>query len=403
MLSLKRYLFLLIVATGVLFMGDSQVPPITILAPTLPDSVVYDQGMLLLVSSTKELGSDLTLSQQWERERVIDISTKEAKANLAKTFLGIFEPGMTLGKMIYRYRVFKGYTRPDTLIYAYTDTMSVRALWKTNEFSVFMKKTQEMEASHVLLNLQGWKDSIYAAVYDDPAADGRSLFKFHIQLVPGLNNIYLAPAGRKSEGVVFTAVFNPESKPAQDREHRFHDNKLEQNCVSCHEGLPGSSNGVTMTADCSVCHKAKFSATYLHGPAEMKECGSCHSWSAGTKSVVVEKGTPEVCYDCHGDKRDQVENSASPHPVAGDCLGCHSPHGTEQPHLLKVDIFRLCTGCHQEYGLNHPVGRHPVRFALLKDSSKEISCVTCHNPHGSPNEALLTMPGGRMESCSQCH
>lgn len=401
--SLKRYIIFLVVLAGLLFLGDASVPPIAILAPVPGDSTSYDQGVLLLVSASKEIGSDIVISHQWERESVIDISTKEAKANLAKTFLGLFEPGMTIGTMQYKYRVFKGYTRPDTLTYSYTDTMSVRALWKTKELAAFMKKTQEVEASDLLLYVKGWRDSMYSAVYDDPAADGRSLFKIHTTLVPDLNNVYIAPAGRKSEAIVFTAIFKAESKPAQDRENRFHNSTLEQNCVACHDGLPGASGGATMTADCSACHKAKFSAPYLHGPTEMKECGSCHGWSAEKNAVVVEKGVPDVCYDCHEDKKAQVENSTSPHPVAGDCLGCHSPHGSDQPHLLKKETFWLCTGCHAEYGLNHPVGRHPVRYAKLRDSSAEISCVTCHNPHGSPNEALLTMPGGRMESCSQCH
>jgi predicted CXXCH cytochrome family protein len=401
--SIKHCFFLIVVLMGFLFLGDSQIPPIALLAPTLSDSSAYDQGLLLLVSASKEIGSDLVLSQQWEIERVIDVSTNEAKDSVAKTFFRLFEPGMTLGHMNYRYRVFKGYTRPDTLSYAYTDTMSVRAFWKTKDFADFVKKTKATEGAQLHLYMKGWRDSTYSAVYDDPAADGRSLFKLHVQLIPGLNNIYVAPAGRKTEGVALTAIFKAESKSAEDFSHRFHNSKLEENCHACHEGLPGASSGLTMTADCAVCHKAKFSATYLHGPVEMKECGTCHSWSAEKNSVIVEKGVPEVCYACHEEKKDQVENSASPHPVAGDCLGCHSPHGTEQPHLLKTDIFRLCTGCHQEYGINHPVGRHPVRFARLKDSSEEISCATCHNPHGSPNEAMLTMPGGRMESCSQCH
>ena len=158
-----------------------------------------------------------------------------------------------------------------------------------------------------------------------------------------------------------------------------------------------------MRADCNVCHKAMSAgALYLHAPAEMKECAACHSWSAEKKTVVVEKGIPAACYDCHSEKQAQVDSSAYLHPVAGECMTCHSSHGTDQKHIVKEDVYTLCTGCHEEQKLNHPVGRHPLRFAKLSNG-EEISCVSCHNPHGSENEKLFKFPGGRMESCSQCH
>jgi predicted CXXCH cytochrome family protein len=134
----------------------------------------------------------------------------------------------------------------------------------------------------------------------------------------------------------------------------------------------------------------------------MKECESCHSWSAEKHAVVVEKGVPGACYDCHSEKQAQVDSSKSAHPVAGECLTCHSPHGTDQNHLVKSDIYGLCTSCHEDQKINHPVGRHPLRFAKVKNGS-ELSCVTCHNPHGSENEKLLRFAGSSMEVCAQCH
>jgi predicted CXXCH cytochrome family protein len=36
-------------------------------------------------------------------------------------------------------------------------------------------------------------------------------------------------------------------------------------------------------------------------------------------------------------------------------------------------------------------------------TGKEISCVSCHLPHGSANESLLKVEGGAMVSCLECH
>jgi predicted CXXCH cytochrome family protein len=98
-----------------------------------------------------------------------------------------------------------------------------------------------------------------------------------------------------------------------------------------------------------------------------------------------------------------ANNSTVPHAVAGDCLTCHSPHSSPQAKLTKKDIFSLCTGCHTEYTMNHPVGRHPLRFTVVPTTNEEISCASCHDPHGSENKSLMKVPGGRMTICLQCH
>jgi predicted CXXCH cytochrome family protein len=119
--------------------------------------------------------------------------------------------------------------------------------------------------------------------------------------------------------------------------------------------------------------------------------------------MVVTKDIPGACYECHADKQTAIDSSASQHPVASECLTCHSPHASsEAPHLVRKNIYELCTGCHEEQKLNHPVGKHPVRFAILK-SGEEISCASCHNPHGSENQHLLTVGGNPTMVCAACH
>jgi predicted CXXCH cytochrome family protein len=392
----------LLILQGLVFLGDTTAPPLVILAPT--DSTSYDAGKILLVSMLKEYDSTVTLSAQWEQTRFFSLKLADSKENFASDVYKLFGPGMTVQTLTYSLALFKGFTPAKVLQYAYTDSMNIRRLWQRPEFVQFVKDVQlSSNASAVLVSLRGWVDSTYRTEYDDPNADGRALYKIQARLVPGVNTLFCAPGGRRGDAVHYTTTLGTESMPISSRTARFHNSEQEQGCTSCHDGLPSADSGASMNADCNVCHKAMSSgATYLHGPAEMKECASCHTWSADSRSVSTSKDVPALCFDCHADKQAQVDSSAVQHPVAGECLTCHSPHGSEQPHVVKTDVYTLCTGCHEEQKANHPVGRHPMRFAVLR-TGDEISCVSCHNPHGSPNEGLLRVPGGKMEICGECH
>jgi len=394
-----------LIGIGFTFEGDSQKKSITIIIPFQPDSISYDQGKTILVSAAKDADNLLFVSTQWETEKIIDISTKAAKDVFVKEFYKIFEPKTTIEMISYTFKFFRGYAPPESLTFAYADTMSIRALWQKPIFIDFVKKVQTINAAEaeVIIFIKGWKDSLYSTTFEDPNGENRSLYKLNIQLISGINKIYFSTSMKKNLAIEYYTNYINETKPADSGTTLFHNSALEQSCINCHEGLPSADSGASMKADCNICHKAIVGATFIHSPVEMKECSSCHNWSAEKHAVVVEKGVPQVCYECHSDKQAQVDSSTTPHPIAGECLTCHSQHGTEHKHLLKQNVYTLCTNCHNDYKINHPVGRHPLRYAKIKNTSEEISCVSCHNPHGSQNEGLLKATGGRMESCTQCH
>lgn len=382
--------------------GDGNVESIRMLRPPSGDSLSYDQGKLFLVSVAKAEGENLVLSTQWREERVFDLNTRGSKENFAKDFYRLIPPRSSIQSLVSSFKLFKGFTKPETLSFHYLDTMSIRSFWQQKSFTTLVRNVQSTNSSEILITVCGWQDTVISAVYEDPTMENRWLYKLHVQLIPGANDVYFSIPEKRSEGLRYSTTFVNDTKSVESRENRFHNSKLEESCVSCHEGLPSANDGKSMKADCAVCHKSKIMAKYLHGPAEMKECTSCHGWSVEKKAVTVESGVPGACYVCHDDKQKQVENSPVPHPVASECLTCHSPHGTENMHFLKVNTYTLCKSCHEDQKMNHPVGRHPLRFTLLKNG-EEIACSTCHNPHGSENEMLFKLPGGRLEMCSQCH
>jgi predicted CXXCH cytochrome family protein len=388
-------------ALAAVILGGSTPADIILLSPSVTDSVCSEAGRILLVSTPKALGTDLVLSTQWQKEQLFSLDTKAAREGFAKEFYRWFEPGTTLQQVVWSFRYFSGYVKPETLEYSHADTVSIRSFWAKKEFTDLVKTVQLGNASEVMLNVCGWKDTVITTAFDDPNNDARLLFKVQFRLIPGSNAVYLTLPTRPDEPLVYSVRNVRDAIPVEGRAKRFHGTGREEGCIACHDGLTPTAAG--MTADCGTCHKALSGGSFLHAPVEMKECGTCHTLAAGKTLMNVEKGTPGVCVECHVEKQSLLDSAAVQHPVASDCTGCHSPHSSARPHLLKVDVYRLCTECHEDYRINHPVGKHPLRFVKIEGTDTEISCVSCHEPHGSANQSLLKVGGGPMESCLECH
>ncbi len=405
--SMTKSLFILIIlvfGSLLFFTGDSPSPDIFVVYPTNSDSVSYDQGKIVLVSALAQTVPNLVVASQWETEQVVPIGVKAEKENFPKEFYKLVSKKRTIQSLVYMFRFFKGYSAPETLKFSYFDTMSVKSLWQKPSFSELVKTIQTNNATEIILTVRGWQDSVYTPVYDDPSSEGRTLYKTFVKLLPGNNEIYFSSPDNLGKAVSYVTSFRSESVPVADRTAHFHNSTLEQSCTTCHEGLPSSDSGATMTADCNVCHKEAISGAHLHSPVESKDCSSCHSWSVEKKSVVLENGVPETCFACHDDKKNVIDTAAVQHPVVSECATCHSPHGTELVRMLKKPVYQLCTSCHEEQKINHPVGRHPLRFAKSPDGTEEISCITCHMPHGSQNQKLLKVGGNdTTQICGACH
>ena len=403
--SVRNHIFVILLIGflgGLLLMGDAPNRDITLLVPFSPDSISYDQGKLFVLSAPKDSGTTLTASTQWETTRYFVLSDT-VREGFPKEFLKMFAPGTTIQQVVYGFKFFRYYAKAESLAFKYGDTMTIRKFWGTTEFSNLLKELKSNDAQSLILTVRGWRDSTCTTPYDDPNADNRGLYKLQLHLIPGDNLLYFALNGNKNTAAEYSTRLVNESNPIDSREKRFHNSELEKSCTTCHEGLPSADSGKSMTADCSVCHKAWSTDTLMHSPVEMKECGSCHTWSQEKNSMVVAKGVPDACFDCHAEQKSLIDSARVQHPVAGDCLTCHSPHASSTAaHLLKKNVYDLCTACHDDKKLNHPVGKHPLRFVRTK-TGDEISCVSCHTPHGSDNDNLLSVAGGKMMVCAKCH
>jgi len=149
-------------------------------------------------------------------------------------------------------------------------------------------------------------------------------------------------------------------------------------------------------AVCLTCHKDAPRMAW-HGSVHQRQglaCVSCHTIHSRHNPALSAETQPKVCYQCHKGIRADFEKF-SHHPVTTaqlTCSSCHNPHGSFGPMLLVGDtVNQTCFQCHAEK-------RGPF---LWEHPPVQEDCLNCHVPHGSVNPSLLIARAPLL--CQQCH
>jgi len=174
--------------------------------------------------------------------------------------------------------------------------------------------------------------------------------------------------------------------------------------------IPGATFvGSAACADChdKLCRDFKF-ATHARleakGPKALdvgcESChgpGSLHNESGGAPHTIVNpRKSPEVCFECHLSQRGEF-GLPSHHPVAEGrltCGDCHPPHhgpAVKAGGTAMLGENEACLTCHSAQR-----GPYVFEHEALRDG-----CTTCHRPHGSVNDKLLTQRNATL--CLRCH
>lgn len=149
-------------------------------------------------------------------------------------------------------------------------------------------------------------------------------------------------------------------------------------------------------AVCLGCHESGLRMHWKGSAHESQDvaCASCHSVHAGKDKVLSKTTQPQVCFDCHKEKRAEIMRPSS-HPIREGkvtCSECHNPHGGSGPKMLaKGTVNETCYTCHAEK-------RGPF---LWEHAPVREDCTICHQPHGSVHSTLLKQRGPWL--CQQCH
>ena len=215
-------------------------------------------------------------------------------------------------------------------------------------------------------------------------------------------------------------------------------NPVNMGCDACHvraEGKehPRDKDSMKLTQEmphlCYVCHEeSKFKGKVVHSPVAGGMCTSCHDAHQSNVPKILKKASPELCYMCHDKGKFTKKFVHSAIPSVG-CGTCHAPHVSNNPSLLASDINELCLSCHVAKAKGtHVVAlpggkRHPIKGVIdpstrkmikVQDPKKpgreiegpdpnvpgkELTCVSCHDPHSADFKSLLTA----QRICLKCH
>lgn len=151
-------------------------------------------------------------------------------------------------------------------------------------------------------------------------------------------------------------------------------------------------------AQCLSCHQGG-QRIFWHGSIHENNnlsCSDCHNpmTNFSAHGLTARESTNQTCFSCHKVQRAEFNKRSHMPLLEGklSCVDCHNPHGSTTSPLLKADsVNEICYGCHAEK-------RGPFIF---EHAPVRENCLNCHTPHGSNFEALLTAP--RPMLCQQCH
>lgn len=183
----------------------------------------------------------------------------------------------------------------------------------------------------------------------------------------------------------------------------------------------------------SACHTNIDAIRYKHNPIKAEGCNLCHTPILNTHKFKLFSNLQKMCTDCHEDKTKKnfgraggqwtlrTENHVfATHPLESlltaetvnqfkktglklyngkiECLTCHNPHGTNQPHLLrevpgKGDRVALCVTCHEQ------------KFTSTMHPMKKDDCFECHGFHRAKLGSSLIKfeKKGNDFVCMDCH
>ncbi|BBG66109.1 cytochrome c family protein [Hydrogenimonas sp.] len=265
----------------------------------------------------------------------------------------------------------------------------------------------------------------------------KKFFCFTIELYEGVNKIAVEVFNRNRS--LFKAVRTVYRGSLIDKKFKystrffhkqfFHKTEKEKVCSGCHNMNMNEEEGVAFEnitdSNCYSCHYPITTDKFLHAPAANWLCAtSCHTGETGRfnrkyrgqSKYISPDPVADRCFSCHKEfkKKFYSENYRHEPVDNGRCNRCHDPHGSNISNkFLRKNVWYLCTSCHTDKKDRGHVVRtfsgksHPTKGVKdpTSEDGRELSCISCHNPHVSNNGFMLRgyMGKGTMLWCKRCH
>jgi DmsE family decaheme c-type cytochrome len=173
-------------------------------------------------------------------------------------------------------------------------------------------------------------------------------------------------------------------------------------CETCHEDI-GKALAKTPHEAIATGKKYGFvgqACESCHGP------GSNHIESASAADIrnpakLPAAETDRTCLTCHRNApthAGRLESSHANNQVS--CTACHTIHGSTPESLVPrkpAQINALCASCHEEETASFQL---PFKHRVPEGA---MTCVDCHNPHGSFKPGMMQLAMANEPGCLKCH
>lgn len=183
-------------------------------------------------------------------------------------------------------------------------------------------------------------------------------------------------------------------------------------------------DGYAGTETCGTCHEdivkayAKNPHHILEGEKkrgwEARSCEGCHgpgakhADSASADDIrnpkkLAAKDSDKACLTCHLNQPTHAGRLTSGHArSAVACVSCHEVHATGdnrlQTKFASVErVNRECASCHTPVWASF---QKPHKHRLPENA---MSCIDCHNPHGSFLPRQIQTANANEPGCFKCH
>ncbi|HWE48815.1 MAG TPA: DmsE family decaheme c-type cytochrome [Bryobacteraceae bacterium] len=171
--------------------------------------------------------------------------------------------------------------------------------------------------------------------------------------------------------------------------------EVDKTCLTCHRNQPTQagrleSSHARNAIACTSCH-----SIHGGGPVDLTQAAN----QTAPRQLVARK-TADINTQCEGCHIDVKAAFTQPfkHRVpegAMSCVDCHNPHGSFKPGNMQMASANE-PGCYQCHGDK----RGP--FTFEHPVVREEGCQGCHEPHGSQNAKMLNRQEVRLV-CLECH
>ena len=119
------------------------------------------------------------------------------------------------------------------------------------------------------------------------------------------------------------------------------------------------------------------------------------------------------CYGCHSAEGFAAKQQAKSLDMAQKetfhsitCVVCHEPHGSENIDQLAMEPEKLCGSCHSQRAVLEGKGARGVE--MTRSFHSAVECYSCHMTEGNHLMKVLrpddpNLPESRTDTCTACH